>query len=82
MFKFDSGVTDYVVGQAIVTVFFPVDKRGVAEVACKHCKFYDPNRRLCWLTKDIVNYPEKFVGTDCPLDKICEDNMMEDIENE
>lgn len=58
---FESGVTDYVVGQTVVTVFFPVDRKGNEEVACKHCQFYDTARRRCWLTAQVVNYPDKFV---------------------
>lgn len=74
MANFDSGVASYVMGAAIVKVGFPVDFKGNAEIACKHCKFLERANQRCGLNKEIVNYPDKYVGANCPLERIEEDD--------
>ena len=34
---FESGVESYIHGQATVDVYFPVDKRGDADICCYQC---------------------------------------------
>lgn len=75
MANFDSGVARYVIGQATVTVGFPVDRRGNAEIACKHCRFFIRVSQRCGLNQEIVNYPEIYVGANCPLERIEEDEL-------
>ena len=75
MANFDNGVAKFIKGRVTLTVGFPVDFRGNAEIACKHCKFYVRATQRCGLTQDIVNYPEKFVGVNCPLERIVEDEI-------
>ena len=70
MANFDNGVASYVIGRAVVEVGFPVDFKGNAEIACKHCKFYVRATQRCALNQEIVNYPEKYVGVNCPLERI------------
>ena len=70
---FDSGVSRYIKAAAVVEVGFPVDWRGSVEIACKHCKFYESAKRKCWLTQDVVNFPDKYVGDTCPLQPITEE---------
>lgn len=70
MANFDSGVASYVIGRATVTVGFPVDFKGNAEIACKHCPFFVRSTQRCGLNQEIVNYPEKYVGINCPLERI------------
>lgn len=70
MANFDSGVASYIIGQATVRVGFPVDFRGNAEIACKHCKFFIRATQRCALNQEIVNFPEKYVGANCPLERI------------
>jgi hypothetical protein len=64
---FDSGIKAYVKAQATVTVYFPIDYKDNASIACIHCPFYRTTYRKCGLNESIVNYPEKFVGHECPL---------------
>lgn len=66
--KFDSGVKEYIVGTAIVSVGFPVDWKGNACVSCIYCQFYSQSSRRCQLNKEIVAFPEKYVGDFCPLE--------------
>ena len=73
MANFDSGVASYVKARAIVQVGFPVDYKGRAEIACKHCKFYVKATQRCALNQEIINYPEKYVGVNCPLERIEDD---------
>lgn len=75
MANFDNGVASYVKGRAIIEVGFPVDFRGRAEIACKHCKFYIRATMRCAINQEIVNYPEQYVGTNCPLERIEEDEI-------
>lgn len=69
MANFDDGIKGYVKATATVEVHFPIDWRGSVEIACKHCPFYVRSTQRCGLNQAIVNYPEKYVGTDCPLEK-------------
>lgn len=70
---FDSGVSSYIKAQATVTVFFPVDYRGNADISCQQCQFFSRNTGICQLTKDIVAYPNRYVGSSCPLKQIEEE---------
>ncbi len=70
MANFDNGVASYVIGRAVVEVGFPVDFKGNAEIACKHCKFYVRATQRCALNQEVINYPEKYVGVNCPLERI------------
>lgn len=67
---FESGVASYVKAEAIIKVNFPVDEKGRAEVACKHCPYLSSNERMCQLNKEPVAYPNKFVGDMCPLREV------------
>lgn len=78
MADFSSGVKAFIHGKATVTVNFPVDFRGNADVSCRQCPYLSSNSRMCQLNKQPVQYPEKYVGYDCPL-RITE---MEENENE
>lgn len=67
MANFDSGVARYIKAYAVVTVAFPVDSRGNADISCNQCPYYSRSSKMCQLNKSTVNYPDKFVGRECPL---------------
>jgi hypothetical protein len=67
MANFDNGVARFIKARVIVEVNFPVDFRGNEEVACKHCNLFVRATQRCGLTQTIVNYPDHYVGVDCPL---------------
>jgi hypothetical protein len=69
MARFEDGVKGYIRATATVEVFFPIDWRGSAEINCTHCPFYIRSGQRCGLNQQIVNFPEKYVGTHCPLEK-------------
>ena len=73
MANFDTGVMRYIKARAVVEVGFPVDWRGSVEIACKHCQFFVRSTNRCGLTQQVVNYPDKFVGNECPLEEVKED---------
>lgn len=73
MANFDDGVKRYIKARCVVEVSFPVDWRDRAEIACKHCHFYVRATQRCALTMDVVNYPDNYVGTSCPLEEVTED---------
>lgn len=70
MANFDTGVSGYIKTAATVYVNFPVDMRGNKAIACIHCPYLSNNQRMCQLNKVVVDYPEKYVGVDCPLKEI------------
>lgn len=51
MANFENGVARYIKGRVTLTVGFPVDFRGNAEIACKHCKFYVRATQRCALNQ-------------------------------
>ena len=67
---FESGVASYVKAEAVIKVNFPVDEKGRAEIACKHCPYLSSNERMCQLNKEPVAYPNRFVGDMCPLKEV------------
>lgn len=68
MANFETGISRYIKARAVVEVGFPVDWRGSVEIACKHCPFYIRATQRCGLNQQIVNYPDKYVGNECPLE--------------
>lgn len=66
--SFESGVASYITGKAEVRVHFPVDGRGNADVSCNQCFFFREASRRCGLTGAISEYPNKYVGSECPLE--------------
>jgi hypothetical protein len=77
MSKFDSGVKRYIKAYAVVEVGFPVSWRDSEEIACKHCQFFERAKNKCWLTGQVVNFPDGFVGSECPLEPIEETENKE-----
>ena len=76
MSKFDSGVKRYIKARAVVEVSFPVSWRDSMEIACKHCQFYDRAKQRCWLNGKVVNFPDGFVGAECPLEAVEDDGSQ------
>lgn len=76
MANFDSGVKGYIKARAVVEVNFPIDWKDNADIACKHCQFYIRATQRCALNQEIVNYPEKYVGHECPLIQV---EVTEDV---
>lgn len=67
MANFDSGVASYIHASAVVDVFFPVDRRGNADISCEQCYYYRRQSRSCALNGEICEYPTRYVGSHCPL---------------
>ena len=67
MTNFDSGVSGFLVGTCLVEVNFPVDSKGRADVCCNQCPYYGRSSKTCQLNKQVIHYPEKFIGINCPL---------------
>ena len=73
MANFDSGVKRYIRARAVVEVGFPVDWRDNADISCKQCPFFVRATQRCALNQAVVNYPERYVGENCPLELIEEE---------
>ena len=73
MANFDTGVKEYIKAYAVVEVNFPVDWKGNAEIACKHCNFFVRATQRCGLTQQVVNFPDRYVGESCPLEEVTKD---------
>lgn len=69
----ESGVSAYISCEATVRVFFPVDLKGNPDVSCRQCQFYRKGYSKCGLNDMIVEYPEKYVGSHCPLKEVAND---------
>ena len=67
MANFETGVASYVHAQATVDVFFPVDGKGNADISCNQCFFFRRNYSTCGLNGEVCQYPQKYVGSWCPL---------------
>lgn len=74
MANFDSGVASYIKGRVTLEVGFPVDNKGRAEIACKHCRFFVRATMRCGLNQEVVNFPDSYVGANCPLERIEDDD--------
>lgn len=67
MANFDSGVKAYITGECTVKVHFPIDWKDNADVNCYQCKFFSRASGICYLTKEISEYPQRYVSSSCPL---------------
>lgn len=74
MANFDNGVASYIKGRVTIEVGFPVDYKGRAEIACKHCRFFVRATMRCGVNQEVVNFPDNYVGVHCPLERIEEDD--------
>lgn len=74
MGSFEHGVASFLKASATVTVYFPVDKKGVADISCNQCKFFRRQSQSCALNNEICQYPTHYVGASCPL------NLEENVE--
>ena len=77
MANFESGVKSYIVGTATVSVCFPVDWKDRPDVRCELCDMYSRAGHSCRINHKIVEYPDKYIGSQCPL--IFETNEEETI---
>ena len=65
--SFETGVSSYVRGRAVVTQYWPVDLRGNADINCKQCFFFRDASGRCGITGEVSEYPQKYVGGHCPM---------------
>jgi hypothetical protein len=68
MANFDNGVKGYISAKCDVKVFFPVSWEGKMDVCCYQCKMFSRSTGLCQITKEISEYPHKYIGSHCPLE--------------
>ena len=61
------GVKEYIHARSLVEVSFPVDFHDRADICCHQCKYYRRNYRSCGLNGEICEYPDKYIGSRCPL---------------
>ena len=66
--KIASGVARYRTCYCVVEVKFPVDFKGNEAVDCMHCFLYQRQSGKCPLTGHISEYPDRYVGSHCPLE--------------
>ena len=80
MASFETGVSSYVKAQATVTVFFPIDAKGNADISCSQCYFFRESSKRCGLNWEVCAYPNKYVGASCPLHLVTDDSTGEIVE--
>lgn len=67
MSDFSSGVKAYITGETTVKVHFPIDYKDNADVSCYQCKYFSRASGICYLTKEISEYPQRYISSKCPL---------------
>lgn len=69
------GVKKYIMAKTTVSIGFPVDLQGKQHICCDFCDMF--SGRICKLTGEIVLYPDKYTGHECPLEFIeeCDDDV-------
>lgn len=68
MNRFESGVKAYITGECTIKAHFPVDFKDNASVNCYQCKYFSRASGICYLTKEVSEYPTKYIGSNCPLE--------------
>ena len=71
--RFPSGVSGYTKGRAEIVVNFPQNSRGIADISCYQCPYFAKYDKTCKLNGSLVNYPESYVGVNCPLELVEEE---------
>ena len=73
-----NGVSRYIYGKTEVQAHFPVDLKGRYKVCCNLCRFFRRTAQLCGLNGEICEYPQEYIGSQCPLQfKESEENSNE-----
>ena len=67
MISFEDGVLRYQYAYATIRVHFPVNLKGDADVRCTLCDQYIHSRRMCGINKAVCEYPDRYIGSACPL---------------
>ena len=62
-----SGVQGYVTGTATVTVNSPIDLHGNLDINCRQCWYFRRTYSTCGLNGQVCEYPDKYIGSRCPL---------------
>lgn len=74
---FETGIKRYVIGRAVVENYFPVDYKDRPDISCTQCRFFRRSSSTCALNGAVCQYPDKYVGMDCPLQFVEEDENNE-----
>jgi len=67
MSDYPEGIPDYMVGRGEVINYFPINRRGEVDHTCDQCDFFYRRERTCFITKELIAYPDRDVGRKCPL---------------
>ena len=65
----EHGVKRFIRAAYSVEVLFPVDWNDREYIQCDKCRFFSPTRNWCNLANDVVEFPRKYVGSCCPLER-------------
>lgn len=73
-----SGVQGYITGRYAGNVYFPVDLAGNADIRCRQCYFFRKTYSTCGLNGQVCEYPDKYIGSRCPLNFDSEEDGAND----
>ena len=84
MGSFETGVSGYVCGRAVVTQYWPIDERGNTNINCAQCFYWREASRRCGITGEVSAFPNKYVGASCPMlnDEDFKKYIMEEFAND
>lgn len=73
-----SGVQGYITGTATVEVHFPIDLHGNLDINCRQCWYFRRTYSTCGLNGQVCEYPDKYIGSQCPLKFDMEEDEEDD----
>lgn len=74
-----SGVARYRTAYCLVKIQFPVDFKGNESIDCNHCDLFQKSSGRCPLTHMISEYPDRYVGSHCPLELEEDDDVKLEV---
>ena len=79
MNKFEDGVKGYITGTYAIKISFPINWNDVPDVCCYQCKMFSRSTGICQLTKEVSEYPTKYISSHCPLEFTGEAEIKEEL---
>ena len=63
--------------KATVYVQFPIDWKGIEYINCNQCYYFNRQSGRCRLNNEVCEFPDKYIGSRCPLEIVGESENEE-----
>lgn len=74
MSRLETGVKRYIHAKAELVISFPVDWKDREFIACEYCRLYSRSSGRCNWTSEVIPFPDKYTGIECPFEREDEEN--------